>query len=99
MPLWVPHHQLLEPSERGLEAEHFVSQAINSKKVVKSKKRSKKNEDEVWELDERIGIAKNETKNIPKTYGKAIITYIEKEREDFENVLKRLGIEYEDLIS
>jgi hypothetical protein len=31
------------------------------------------------DADEQIGtVIKNETKNIPKNYGKAIITYIEK---------------------
>lgn len=43
--------------------------------------------------EEQIGtVIKNETKNIPKNYGKAIITYIEKEKESFEPILKANGI-------
>ena len=38
--------------------------------------------------------SKNETKNIPKNFGKAIITFIEKERKAIKGILDEYGICY-----
>ena len=42
---------------------------------------------------------KNETKNIPKNYGKAIITFIEKYREEFEPVFQEAGVSYTEFMN
>lgn len=42
---------------------------------------------------------KNETKNIPKNYGKAIITFIEKYHEVVAAVCRFTGVPFEDFIS
>lgn len=42
---------------------------------------------------------KNETKNIPKNYGKAIIIFIENNRKLIEDVLQRNGDNYDNLVS
>lgn len=43
-------------------------------------------------------VLKNETKNIPKNYGKAIIIFIENNRELIENVLLANGDNYDRLL-
>lgn len=43
-------------------------------------------------------ISKNETKNIPKNYGKAIIIFIEKNREALEKIIVENGHNYDQLI-
>lgn len=42
---------------------------------------------------------KNETKNIPKNYGKAIIIFIENNRKLIEDVLQKNGDNYDSLVS
>jgi hypothetical protein len=42
---------------------------------------------------------KNETKNIPKNYGKAIITFIEKNKAKVSKMLEGLDFGYSDIIN
>lgn len=52
---------------------------------------------EIFSVSERA--VKNETKNIPKNYGKAIIIFIENNRSLIEDVLSRNGDDYDHLLS
>lgn len=47
--------------------------------------------------DKQINKSRNETKNIPKNFGKGIISFVEQNKDKLSLLIRQFGINYDDL--